>query len=329
LLLINAQSFPMVWHARIMVPLGVMRCKYHLLSYQHILSLQPVATRHSAVVNRLESLCPVGVNPFDFAVRYTSWASPDDIDFFGHLSNSSYAKNRDCALSKFIIQACPTFVCVGGWIALGSTQYHFLREIPVFASYEIKLSIGAWDQKWMYIVCCFILRPKNNHQTKTKPDVSLSLPKYSSTSCGISTLPSPGDSESTTSNHVSRAISKTLAASLIAEGPDGANIHCFSVSRVCFKLGRITVLPALLLACEGFSKPPMSGSYSCDAPPPHWIHPHTLRDSSGSLDGYRRFLTGLWRDVAGEDRWWIEPLSGPVEEQRRENLAKLEQSAMG
>ena len=30
-----------------------------------------------------------------------------------------------------------------------ATHYHFLQEIPRFVGYEIKLSIGAWDHKWV------------------------------------------------------------------------------------------------------------------------------------------------------------------------------------
>ncbi|KAF9228231.1 hypothetical protein BS17DRAFT_328851 [Gyrodon lividus] len=322
-LLINARSFPLIWHAQVFLPLGIMRCKYHILSCQHILSLQPAAARHEAVVNQLESsACPVGANPFKFHVICRSWASPDDTDWFGHLSNSSYAKARDLALSKFSIKGCPTFVGIGGAVILSSTYYHFLREIPLFTRYEMHLSIGAWDQKWMYLVCRFISYSKNKRKTKTKQDASLVLPEDSPASSGISTPVVPSDTESATP--CSEEITKTLTTSLLAEDPDGPTVHCFSISRVCFKVGRITVPPALILACEGFSKPPKSGSYSYNTPPPHWIHPHTIRNSSGSLNEYHGFLTRFWRDVAPEDRWWIEPLSGPVEEQRQANLEKLD-----
>lgn len=30
-----------------------------------------------------------------------------------------------------------------------ATHYHFIREIPFLARYQIRLSIGAWDQKWV------------------------------------------------------------------------------------------------------------------------------------------------------------------------------------
>ena len=89
-------------------------------------------------------------------------------------------------------------------------------------------------------------------------------------------------------------------------------------------MGRITVPPAIVMACEGFSKPPKVGSYSQQSPPPHWAYPHALRNASDSLEVYQRFLAGGWRDVPERDRWWVEPLSGVTEERRRVNLAKLE-----
>ncbi|KIK79910.1 hypothetical protein PAXRUDRAFT_160004 [Paxillus rubicundulus Ve08.2h10] len=324
ILLINIRSFPLLWHVRVFLPLAIVRCKYHFIFYKHLLSFKPAAARHHAAVIQLESLCPVGANPFTFTVLCKSWASPDDCDFLGHLSNSSYAKIRDVALAQFSVKACPTFVGVGGCVILGSSHYQFLREIPLFARYEIKLSIGAWDQKWMYLVCRFTAQSKNEGKTKAKQNTSPVLPIESSTPSRIR-IPTPMTPSGPESpDPCSDRITKTLVASLLAEDPDGPTVLCFSISRVCFKIGRITVPPPLLLACEGFSKPPSSGSYSHDAPPPHWIHPHTLRHSPGSLENYHGFLTKFWRDVAEEDRWWIEPLSGPVEEQRLANLAKLD-----
>lgn len=108
------------------------------------------------------------------------------------------------------------------------------------------------------------------------------------------------------------------------EKSDGTILHCVSVARLCFKMGRITVPPAIVLAGEGFSKPSKLGLYSHQSPPPHWVHPHALRNTSNSLGVYRRFLAGGWKDVLEGDRWWVEALSGPIEAHRRANLTKLE-----
>ena len=51
------------------------------------------------------------------------------------------------ALTKF----CLPFVTDGGWMALGGGYYNYVREIPIGADYEIWLSIGGWDEKWVCI----------------------------------------------------------------------------------------------------------------------------------------------------------------------------------
>jgi hypothetical protein len=34
-------------------------------------------------------------------------------------------------------------------VAVGATHYDFIREIPMLASYEVRVSLKAWDQKWV------------------------------------------------------------------------------------------------------------------------------------------------------------------------------------
>jgi len=36
-------------------------------------------------------------------------------------------------------------------MALGGSYYNYVREIPMGANYEIWLSIGGWDDKWVCI----------------------------------------------------------------------------------------------------------------------------------------------------------------------------------
>ncbi|KAF8548000.1 hypothetical protein OG21DRAFT_1516772 [Imleria badia] len=315
ILFINARSLPLVWHINVLLPLGIVRCKYRILSFCHMLLLQPSATRHKAVVAQLESCCPVGANPFEFTVTCRSWAvSPDETDWFGQVDNYTYAKARDVALSKFGVAAWPTFVNAGGWAALSSTHYNFLQEIPRFAGYEMSSSIEAWDHKWV----------SDWYPASTGLSSSLSSCIFpsSSKSEGPTVLDQRSTSESESSRS-SQTSSSTFPTSSPKEKSDGTTLHCFTVSRLCFKIGHITVPPAIVMACEGFSRPPKVGSYSHDSPPPHWARPHALRNASDSLDMYRQFLAGGWRDVPEGDRWWVEPLSGPAEERRRANLTRL------
>ena len=37
-------------------------------------------------------------------------------------------------------------------MALGGSYYTYVREIPVGTDYEIWLSVGGWDEKWVRLV---------------------------------------------------------------------------------------------------------------------------------------------------------------------------------
>ena len=52
------------------------------------------------------------------------------------------------------------FMVDGGWMALGGSYYNYVREISVSADYEIWLSVGGWDEKWVrtHLVDFFIGR---------------------------------------------------------------------------------------------------------------------------------------------------------------------------
>ncbi|KAI0920202.1 hypothetical protein AcW1_002010 [Taiwanofungus camphoratus] len=148
------------------------------------------------------------------------------------------------------------------------------------------------------------------------------------------------------------AQAQALAAALRAhEEPDGATLHCVAVSTVCFKMGRITVPPALVIASDGFSvgpeasakanaegngyangdaKAPVLKPYSHSNPPPHWKHVLQLRGSdwtlnntkspSGPLRTLRDFFVGGWRNIPEGARWWEDALSGAVERQRARGM---------
>jgi hypothetical protein len=70
-------------------------------------------------------------------------------DYNYHLSNSSYAKNLDSARMKACIELFSPMFAPGGWMALGAAHYHYIKEIPMFADYEIQLSIGGFEDKWV------------------------------------------------------------------------------------------------------------------------------------------------------------------------------------
>ncbi len=148
-----------------------------------------------------------------------------------------------------------------------------------------------------------------------------------------------GNGNAAANGNASAAV-KALAAQLLDRPePDGATVHCLSISETCCKIGRITVPPALVIAIDGFSCAPPSGSglsaYSHADPPPHWERVRKLRGEvhaldapkaggRGSLKSLRDFYTKDWRDVPEGKRWWEDALGGEVEERRLRGLGGMQ-----
>ena len=140
----------------------------------------------------------------------------------------------------------------------------------------------------------------------------------------------PGQTSSSDIGEAADAMRAIAAAQLsITKEADGATLHCVIISQLCFKLGRITVPPGLVLAISGFCAPPPpspSGDsapvYSRSNPPPHYTHIQSFFSSPMSGKN-AHFLRGGWKDVPEAERWWVEALGGVVEEQRRVNVEGL------
>ncbi|OCH89373.1 hypothetical protein OBBRIDRAFT_794324 [Obba rivulosa] len=429
LFLASIRSWPLSWHIRVFLPVYQLRFKYLFLRLRLLLTLQPASIRRVLLSRWHDELSPVGQNPFELCVRYRTWAGPDDCDFNMHLSNSCYAKILDAARFKYGLAACPTFFRTGGWMALGATHFKFYREIPIGSRYEMRVSIVAWDSKWVYIATRWVTPPrKSKSKAKTfrsplpssEPSAlpasgSLPYPVMHTPADGLTTGTStPGTATPAAENghgngharpnghanghanghsnghanghssghangnghsnghanghsntHVNgHSNSDSRPVPELPAEPDGATRHCVALSAMCFKIGRITVPPALALACDGFCAPPSASGgetledYSHTNPPPHWKHVLALRgvdwlepSSSGSasdahtgtdsgkgkqpvkerpgLSTLRAFFTGGWRAVPPEARWWEDALGGVVEERRVAGLEIVRPLAEG
>lgn len=109
------------------------------------------------------------------------------------------------------------------------------------------------------------------------------------------------------------AVSSRLASDLGLDNIDTEVLHTVCVSRVCFKLGRITVPPAVVMATNGMSVHPWEvygagvGTesqmrYSATNPPPTWTtNSQELfsKASGGSPKKLREFYKGQWREFQG------------------------------
>ncbi|KAJ8521906.1 hypothetical protein ONZ45_g1417 [Pleurotus djamor] len=352
LVFVNARSFPLVWHWRVFWPVTRIRIQYRL--FRLSLAFKTRSLKAALDAKWWEAAAPVGANPLESMVKYTTWASVDDSDFNIHLSNSSYAKALDSARFHGAMKWFPLFFKNGGWSPLAATHYHFIREIPMFSKYEIRVRIGSWDDKWMYLVCRFVTKPKKGSSVKkpnkiviTPPTTTQTPPADNDAFISVRSMHTPAtDSELNTSVSPTPIPSTTphpppnanIIDSLLhkqeqIEEPDGAILHTTTVSQVCFKFGRITVPPAIVMALNGFTGPPLADSkgvtgaaYSRTNPPPHWsiVQSLVFPAHGGSTKKVQALFKGGWKDVPAEQRWWETCFSGAIEEGRKERLVGLQ-----
>ncbi|EKM52920.1 uncharacterized protein PHACADRAFT_261613 [Phanerochaete carnosa HHB-10118-sp] len=332
LFLFNIRSWPLVWHYNVLIrPVYELRFRWWAVWWRNVFASKK---RMLQVMDKfLKDLCPVGEDPLSYTVTVKQWAGPDDCDFNWHLSNSSYPKQLDAARFRAALKICPTFFRAGGWMPLGATHFKFISEIPILAHYEMRMSMAAWDNKWLYTVIRFVTTKKSKSK---KPQVTASAasrekPIPSGDSAPFPQLHTPATPSGTSTPALTDGAAPSNPAERIAqllpEEPDGATLHCISVCELCFKIGRITVPPAVALALEGFSAPPPPESgitkYSHEHPPPNFIKSQQLQAPDvphGHLRALQKFLKGGWRDVPEGERWWEDALSGEIETRRARNL---------
>lgn len=92
---------------------------------------------------------PIGKDIFTDSDCVKFRATPDDCDYNLHLSNSSYAKNLDYNRIGFLAKRFLRAHFDGSHFALGGSTYTFHAEVPMMAKYEVEMSIGSWDEKWL------------------------------------------------------------------------------------------------------------------------------------------------------------------------------------
>ncbi|KAJ3483365.1 hypothetical protein NLI96_g6374 [Meripilus lineatus] len=245
LVLINARSFPLVWHMRVLRQLVEWNLRKALSPNKRLF---------------MQKTSPVAQDPFKVMVTQKFWAGPDDCDFLGHLSNSSYAKNLDIARMKVCIINLRPFMLEGGWMPLAGADYAFISEIRLFSHYEVRSKVASWDEKWLYLLSEFV--------THSPAPQTASSGSRSGTEKG----PTP---------HSALSLPK---ADPKATRPDGTRLHCLAISRYCFKIGRLTVPPRIAMAICGFG-PDRS----------NWLRSASMQEE-GTL---RMFLEGGWRKERG------------------------------
>ncbi|KAJ7846575.1 hypothetical protein B0H14DRAFT_3454266 [Mycena olivaceomarginata] len=316
----------------------------------------PKEQKRLALRDWYEAHLPIGVHPFRAEWTYTRRVGFDDADFNLHMSNSSYAKALDSARFRLALATFPSIFRCGGWVPLAATHFHFIREIPMLSTYEVRASIGAWDGKWIWYVCRFVKPPsKKSKKSATSKNSTiengiasgLAIASGVAAAAGTPATPLPASGVATPAingisginnengnpqpDAVSRALLERAAR---ATEEDGALLYTVTVSQLCYKQGRITVPPALVLASNGFYAAPPSSYSAAAAPsqaqsktryttaggrgaaPPYWP---AVRAATASMPALAKLYAGGWRAVPEGERWWEEAFAA-CEGERRERL---------
>jgi len=206
------------------------------------------------------------------------------------------------------MQIFPAIFGDGAWMPLAGAQYHFIREIPIYTEYEIRSTIGGWEDKWMYLVHHFVSYPKKGSKSN-----ATRVSRAASASAGAPNVTAPSTPEmmGTPPKTASPPPMKqrpeykappTVPAWLVRKPlPEGAVIHCVAVSLYCFKIGRLTIPPKVAFIAAGFGAPEKR----------RWLRVQGLRFSPDptSKDGVKNMMTDMLKggykaDNGGGDRFW-------------------------
>ncbi|KAF5320554.1 hypothetical protein D9611_010687 [Ephemerocybe angulata] len=357
ILVLNVKSWPILWHVRLSRPVVrvLLRDFWHRLRVK----FSSRAVGHRLEDKWLDTVPLVGMNPFEYQGVYRTRATFDECDYNIHLSNSSYAKVLDISRFEALVQLFPLLFRSGAGMALGASHFHFIREIPAMQKFEIRTTIGSWDRKWLYLVSKFVTQSastskphfqsrdthppyssqctsevqySNNTATPQSPDVSPSPTTSSSSESLFDAIHDPSSSSSSIS------LPSSPSKSNFFYEPDGSLVHTVVVAKLCFKAGRLSIPPSIVLASNGFNTPTSSRrvtlSSSLDsrpqlALPSHWAKLKRIASPThgGSIAKLYAFYRGGWRDAqdvnTGSELWWETALGGYVEVHRSAALTDL------
>ncbi|KAJ7816394.1 hypothetical protein B0H13DRAFT_432502 [Mycena leptocephala] len=294
LLVLNANSFPLVWQVRVWSAAFELRgaLLWHRLTHLYL----GKEAKKAALRGWYEAHLPIGVHPFRTVWTYERFVGFDDSDFNLHMSNSSYAMALDSARFRLALATFPNIFRCGGWVPLAATHFHYIREIPMLTRYEVRTTIGAWDEKWIWCISRFVKPPSKKSKSTTKGEksengiadaialangVALASVHAQEGETLIPSLKTPatplggmsggqtplgGDNVNGNGNEPDKVSQALLAQAARATEEDGAVLYTIAVSQLCYKQGRITVPPAVVLAANGFhaasASPPPKNSPS-------------------------------------------------------------------
>lgn len=156
LAVLNYRALPGLWHLRVASKILAVRLRgmLHWPPQDTPRRFRPNPSSASS-----SSGSPVGENPFDICVTYKTAVGLSDTDFNGHMTASTYERNLDYARMRAACICFPSVLEAKGWLGLGRSRFVFVKEIPLHAEYEIRINIGGWDDKWLYLVAQYVTYP--------------------------------------------------------------------------------------------------------------------------------------------------------------------------
>ena len=145
---------------------------------------------------------------------------------------------------------------------------------------------------------------------------------------GTSAAESPSSKTPLTKNAHPETSLNAVAAQLAGHEPDGVTLHTLHVTQICFKIGRITIPPNVVLGANGFTGYP---GFSVTKPHAEWqeARKRMSKPLGGSPKKMRELMTGGWKSVPESERWWDQALGPEVEAQRVKNMALIEDLRKG
>jgi hypothetical protein len=169
----------------------------------------------------------------------------------------------------------------------------------------------------MYVVCKFVTKNKKTSTKKTAPSPP-STSFINDTSPGMSIAPTPLPNPNPNSTSANLASVDAKLSSVDKEVEEGYTLHTVSISQLCFKVGRITVPPAVVFATNGMtSQAPSSASTL----PKTYEKVREILSKRDGLKKLREVYKGGWR----ESPWveLVEEAFRDIEEQRKERTNVL------
>jgi len=280
-------------------------------------------------------------NPLDVCEVWRYKAHISDCDYNLHLSNSSYAKNLDFVRMNAAVRCFPGFHRAGGTLALAGAHFQFIKEIPMFADYEVRLYFGGWEEgKWIYLLAQFITYPKSKPDSKSSKAIEKANENMAPTAEDAARNLLSGlkpNNPSVIGDSMVIVPGGTIDSSALPSGlatpgptgptspapphpllsayppPEGATLHAIAISQYCFKFGRITVPPRVALIVSGFGAPGVIPNLPLSAPghgKTRWDRLQDVRAGKEGKGKLKELLKGGWKDEAEGDFWALEEFEG-------------------